>query len=294
MITSTPTNITYPAGYVSIDAAHGQVHEICGYNTERQDWIITPTSDAEAANKFKGYYCARFTYDTGSHSTTPHGVVRNATMSPGARESEGSMVGGYVAFPFAPNRDLHFSPTEPVKTKDGRFKTVVDVRVGTSFISIEQARLNIASEIPTGMTLEHTVEKVKAEWIEKLDRFKIEGATEEQKKVFWTGVAHALQYPSEQHEPHSHHTSQYFSGYDGKVHKATESYTGYSIWDTYRAEWAFLVLFAPERVPGMIRSMLADYKEGGWLPMWKNLVETNIMVRVTFCYSLSNVKSVMS
>jgi hypothetical protein len=29
--------------------------------------------------------------------------------------------------------------------------------------------------------------------------------------------------------------------------------------DTYRAEWAFQILFAPERVPGMVRSMLADY-----------------------------------
>ncbi len=54
---------------------------------------------------------------------------------------------------------------------------------------------------------------------------------------------------------------------------------------------------APERVPGMITSMLADYKEvnynyhvqipysqrtqGGWLPMWKNIVETNIMVCVS-------------
>jgi hypothetical protein len=30
------------------------------------------------------------------------------------------------------------------------------------------------------------------------------------------------------------------------------SYTGYSIWNTYRAEWAFVILFAPERVPGMV------------------------------------------
>ncbi len=31
--------------------------------------------------------------------------------------------------------------------------------------------------------------------------------------------------------------------------------------DTFRAEWAWLILFAPERVPGMIRSMLHDYDE---------------------------------
>lgn len=31
--------------------------------------------------------------------------------------------------------------------------------------------------------------------------------------------------------------------------------------DTYRAEWAWLILLAPERVPGMVTSMLNDYKE---------------------------------
>lgn len=84
------------------------------------------------------------------------------------------------------------------------------------------------------------------------------------------------------------------SGYDDSVHDG-ESYSGYSNWDTYRgssrelvslrcyfafsfadssdfsfispAEWPWLILFAPERVLGMITSMLQDYREGGWLPM---------------------------
>jgi putative alpha-1,2-mannosidase len=37
--------------------------------------------------------------------------------------------------------------------------------------------------------------------------------------------------------------------------------------DTFRAEWAFLILFAPERVPGMVRSMLTDYKEVSFCPI---------------------------
>ncbi|KAJ3492674.1 hypothetical protein NLJ89_g11184 [Agrocybe chaxingu] len=85
-----------------------------------------------------------------------------------------------------------------------------------------------------------------------------------------------VQYPSEQHEQ-----GRYYSGYDNTVHELPaggESYTGYSIWDTYRAQWAWQILFVPDRIPGMVQSMLADYKEGGWLPMWKNVVETNIMV----------------
>ena len=62
--------------------------------------------------------------------------------------------------------------------------------------------------------------------------------------------------------------------------------------DTYRAAWAWQILLSPERIPGMVQSMLNDYREvskvmssccrpattgssgrtGGWLPMWKNIV----------------------
>ncbi len=42
--------------------------------------------------------------------------------------------------------------------------------------------------------------------------------------------------------------------------------------DTFRAEWAWQILLAPERISGMVDSMLQDYKEGGWLPMWNNIV----------------------
>lgn len=70
----------------------------------------------------------------------------------------------------------------------------------------------------------------------------------------------------------------YYSGFDNSVHKGDHSYTGYSIWDIFRAEWAFINLMAPERVDGMIQSMLQGFLEGGRLPIWQNIVETNIMI----------------
>ena len=72
--------------------------------------------------------------------------------------------------------------------------------------------------------------------------------------------------------------SYYYSGFDNAVHKGEHAYTGYSIWDTFRAEWAFINLFVPERVNGMIISMLQTYEQGGRLPIWQNIVETNIMI----------------
>ncbi|KAJ6506363.1 glycoside hydrolase family 92 protein [Mycena vitilis] len=244
VITSTPTNITYPVGSIAIDSAR---REITGTNSERQDWIITPISTAANASHFKGYFCARF--DTPFHAW---GIVQNGSTTANATRGDGSLLSGYARFAAGTH--------------------AVNVRVGVSFISVAQARRNLDAEIPDGVSLEETAQRTRTAWAEKLDRITLEGATEADKEVFYTAFFHALQYPYEQDEG-----GQYYSAYDNQVHEG-ESYTGYSIWDTFRAEWAWLILFAPERVPGMITSMLHDYQEGGWLPMWKNIAETNIMV----------------
>ncbi|KAI0773496.1 glycoside hydrolase family 92 protein [Fomes fomentarius] len=235
-----PTNLTYPHGDIAIDPAR---REITGRNPERQDFIIGPST----APSFAGYFVARFDVPFASYGTAQNGTIReNATGGKGAQLS------GFARF------------------EEGTKQ--VNVRVGVSFISVEQARRNLDKEIPDGRTLEETARTTRAEWAEKLDRIKIEGASDEENVIFYTAVFHTLQYPYEQSED-----GQYYSGYDDAVHEG-ESYTGYSIWDTFRAEWAWQILLAPERIPGMITSMLQDYREGGWLPMWKNIVETNIMV----------------
>ncbi|KAH9949159.1 glycoside hydrolase family 92 protein [Amylocystis lapponica] len=234
------TNVTYPHGTLTINPVR---HEIAGSNPERQDWIIGPNP----ARGWSGYFCARF--DTPFASW---GTAQNGSVTEGAANGAGALLAGYARF-----------------AEDTR---EVGVRVGVSFISVEQACKNVDTEVPDGTSLEETARKVRREWAEKLDRVHVEGATEDEKKVFYTAVFHTLQYPYEQHED-----GKYYSGYDDSVHEG-ESYTGYSIWDTFRAEWAWQILLVPERIPGMVESMLQDYKEGGWLPMWKNIVETNIMV----------------
>ncbi|KAI0751924.1 glycoside hydrolase family 92 protein [Daedaleopsis nitida] len=235
-----PTNLTYPHGSISIDPAR---HEITGRNPERQDFIIGPSH----APSFAGYFCARFDVPFASFGTAQNGsIAENATAG------EGALLSGFARF--------------------AEGTRVVNVRVGVSFISVEQARKNLDTEIPDGTALEETARKTRAEWAEKSDRVDVQGGSEEENVIFYTAVFHTLQYPYEQSED-----GKYYSGYDDTVHEGV-SYTGYSIWDTFRAEWAWQILLAPERIPGMVQSMLQDYREGGWLPMWKNIVETNIMV----------------
>ncbi|KAK7455738.1 hypothetical protein VKT23_010770 [Stygiomarasmius scandens] len=257
---------TFPNGTVEIHASDS-VLEICGSNEEMLDWIIAPTSIQEAASNFKGWYCARF--DSGSsNATIGHGVVQGDRQMEGATSGHGEQLGAYVLFAFPSD-----SP-----------KLTVHVRIATSLISAGQARINLDREIgdESATDIAATKAKTEAEWAEKVGRFDIvtgEGSdAQDVKTVFLTGVFHAMQYPYEIHEPLvGSAVPHYYSAYDNSIHVG-DSYSGYSIWDTYRAEWALQLLLAPDRIPGMIRSMLQDSDEGGWLPMWKNIIETNIMV----------------
>ncbi|KDQ09208.1 glycoside hydrolase family 92 protein [Botryobasidium botryosum FD-172 SS1] len=227
----------------------GQVHidpirqEISGYNPERQDYKLGPFK----APSFKGYFVARF--DTPFES---FGTATGATLHEGETQREDEDVSAYVRF--------------------ASTRKSVQVRVATSFLSIKQARENLDREIPDGKMFEAVVAELREAWAEKLETVAITGGTTEQLTNFYTGMYHALQYPSEFSE-----YGRYYSGYDDQIHEG-EAYTSYSIWDTFRAETAFLTMFAPERINGMITSMLQVYEQGGWLPMWQNPVETNIMV----------------
>lgn len=157
--------------------------EITGRNPERQDDILGPFT----ASHFAGYFVARF-----SAPFISWGTATNATLHENETARTDEQVMGYVRF------------AENV--------TLVDVRVGVSFISVDQARANLDKEIPDGTSLEETAFNTRSAWAEKLDRIKIEGATEEQKTVFYTGFFHTLQYPYEVDED-----GKYYSGYDDKV-----------------------------------------------------------------------------
>ncbi|KXN85965.1 hypothetical protein AN958_10673 [Leucoagaricus sp. SymC.cos] len=209
-----PANITFPVGSVSISES---TNEICGSSNERQDSIITPVSIKEAASHFKGFFCARFDV-----SLQTMGLIANNTLLRGEMSTSGSMLSAFAMFPGTKGKS--------------KKNFVVNVRVGTSFISVDQARRNIDLEIPDPPksldesakpkpgSLEATAAQVRGQWAEKLDRIQIKGASDEDLEIFYTAVVHGLQYPYEQFEENC-----YYSAYDNQVHEGA-SYTGYSIW----------------------------------------------------------------
>lgn len=97
--------------------------------------------------------------------------------------------------------------------------------------------------------------------------------------IWYTGLFHALQYPSDFSEPlGSSKNRTFYSGYTDSVHTGEAYYQSWSIWDTFRAETSIISMFAPELVNGMMRTLLQIYDWAGRLPMWANMIETNIMI----------------
>ena len=145
------------------------------------------------------------------------------------------------------------------------------VKVAQSMIDTPQAEANMERECGYGFDLDAMADHAREEWSRKLSTIDIE-ADDNVRKIFYTAMYHALLFPREFSE-----YGRYYSAFDDKVHEG-ESYTAYSLWDTYRAEHALLTLVAPERVDGMMTALLQMYREGGWLPKWPNPAYTGIMV----------------
>ena len=145
-----------------------------------------------------------------------------------------------------------------------------ELKIGLSLISVEQAKANLSKEIGT-RSFDEVVAETKAQWEEMFSRVVID-APDDVKTIFYTGLYHTLLYPRQMDED-----GRYYSAFDDRIH-AGARYNCFSLWDTYRAEHPWLTLIAPERIDGMMQSLIDMYKEGGWLPKWPNPSYTGIMV----------------
>ncbi len=226
-------------GYVKVDAAHG---EITGYNPDRMSAQIGPPLP-----NFKGYFVIRF-----SKPFTSYGTWNGNQVNASSAEQYGTRMGAFINF-------------------STRANEMVEVHIATSFISIEQARINMNNEL-NGKTFETLQESTRNEWQKNLARIAVNGISEDQKAIFYTAMFHTMQFPREMSE-----YGKYYSGFDDKVHTGN-SYTDFSLWDTFRALHPLLLFTQPARINRMVNAMLQMYKEGGRLPIWPNPAETNIMI----------------
>ena len=142
----------------------------------------------------------------------------------------------------------------------------IDVSIGVSFVSIENARLNLETEQPAGTTFDQIRAQARKKWNEDLSRILVEGGTEEQKGVFYTALYHTMIHPNILQDVNG----QYPQMEGDKILTTDRNrYTVYSLWDTYRNFHQLMTLVYPERQMDMVRTMLDMYREHGWFPKWE-------------------------
>ncbi|WP_303010284.1 glycoside hydrolase family 92 protein, partial [Alistipes communis] len=94
----------------------------------------------------------------------------------------------------------------------------------------------------------------------------VEGGTEEQQRVFYTALYHALIHPNLLSDVNGEYPLMENFGVGRSEH---DRYTVFSLWDTYRNVHQLLTLVYPERQIDMVRSMIGMYEEWGWMPKWE-------------------------
>ena len=141
----------------------------------------------------------------------------------------------------------------------------IEVQMGVSFVSIENARLNLDKE-QSGKDFDKVLAESRKRWHDDWSRIIVVRGTDEQKIVFYTALYHALIHPNLLQDVNG----QYPAKESDRILTAKgDRYTVFSLWDTYRNVHQLLTLVYPERQLQMVRSMLDMYCEHGWLPKWE-------------------------
>lgn len=146
---------------------------------------------------------------------------------------------------------------------DGDGETVVQAKVAISSVSIEGALASLEKENPD-WNFESVRQATVNQWNELLSRAQVSG-TEVEKINFYTSMYHLFIQPNNIAD-----LDGKYRGADDKVYTSPTGayYSTFSLWDTYRAAHPLYTILAPERVDGMVQSMIAHYKVKGALPIW--------------------------
>jgi predicted alpha-1,2-mannosidase len=190
---------------------------------------------------FKNYFVAVFDKDFEVVKTWKDENLQNKP------EAESFHVGGIVGF----------------KTQKGE---EVNVKLASSFISAEQAELNLSREIG-----DKSFETIKAEgeqiWEKELGRIKVEGGSEAEQKTFYSCLYRTLLFPRKFYEFDADNNIVHYSPYNGEVLPGY-MFTDNGFWDTFRAVFPFFTLMYPDLNSQIMEGLVNTYKESGWLPEW--------------------------
>ncbi|MDJ0275664.1 GH92 family glycosyl hydrolase [Sphingomonas sp. 2R-10] len=202
---------------------------------------------------FRNYFVLEFDRDFAVADTFGDGFRRQS----GVTTAEGKRVGALIGF----------------RTRKGE---QVNVRVASSFISAEQAQLNLDRELGRD-GFDATKEKARATWNALLGRYKVDDPDIDNVRTFYSALYRTQLFPRRFHEYDRAGKMVHYSPYNGQVLPGP-MFTDNGFWDTFRAVFPLFTIME-RKLDGEIMEGLANtYRESGWLPEWASPGHRDVMI----------------
>jgi predicted alpha-1,2-mannosidase len=187
--------------------------------------------------------------------------------------SEGTWHGDTININSLNEESKHVGAILGFRTKRGE---KISVRVASSFISLEQAELNLSREIG-GKDFEKIKSEGKNEWNKQLGRISVDGGTLDQQRTFYSCLYRMILFPRQFDEINVKNEVVHYSPYNGQVLPGY-MFTDNGFWDTFRALFPFTTLMYPEMNSKVMEGLVNTYRESGWLSEWASPGHRNCMI----------------
>ena len=217
-------------------------NKVIGYTTKNSGGV---------PDNFKNYFVIEF-----DKPFTYEATFADATLKEGVREQQSDHVGAVIGF----------------KTTKGE---IVHAKVASSFISFEQASLNL-KELGSD-NFDTLVRKGKDVWNKELSKIEVEGGTLDQYRTFYSCMYRSLLFPRKFYEIDALGKVVHYSPYNGEVLPGY-MFTDTGFWDTFRSLFPFLNLMYPTMSKEMQEGLINAYKESGFFPEWASPGHRGCMV----------------
>lgn len=215
---------------------------ITGYTTKNSGGV---------PENFRNYFIIEF-----DKPFTYTATVADGTINKGVLKSTADHAGGIIGFP----------------TKKGE---KVTARIASSFISPEQAELNL-HELD-GKDFDTVKNEGRDKWNETLGRIDIEDNDIDRLRTFYSCLYRSVLFPRSFYEYDAQGNPVHYSPYNGEVLPGY-MFTDTGFWDTFRALFPFLNLMYPSVNTKIQEGLANTYKESGFLPEWASPGHRGCMV----------------
>lgn len=228
-----------PHAHLSISMGKGSELTVVGPNVVEGSQVITGTvaTAVDLSKETRLYFYAEFSRPFGHYQTWQDHVLQSGSTAQGD--------------------DIGFVSTQPATAGEQ-----IEVRVGLSYISAEQAKRNL--DLDAGGKDFNTIKAaLRNQWNSMLNKVATTGGTERQRTIFYTALWRSLCRMTDISEE-----GRYYSGFDHAVHNTDghDFYVDDGLWDTFRSMHPLQLLLDGHRQEDMVRSYIRMYQQSGWMP----------------------------